>query len=138
MNSAAVAAAMPAAAAPNATPSRPLRLAAKAPISATAANLRGREGLAFGAAAAGIAAATAALFTALYPNVLPSSVNAAYNLTVANASSTPKTLALMTVIACIFLPFVLLYQGWTYWVFRKRVTAAPQAPQAQQPEPASR
>jgi cytochrome d ubiquinol oxidase subunit II len=113
-------------------------LAAAALIGAFAANLRGREGFAFGAAAAGIAATTAALFTALYPNVLPSSINAAYNLTVANASSTAKTLALMTVIACVFLPFVLLYQGWTYWVFRKRVTAAPQAPQAQQPEPASR
>ena len=113
-------------------------VAAVALIMAVTANLRGREGFAFGAAAAGIAAATAALFTALYPNVLPSSINAAYNLTVANASSTAKTLALMTVIACIFLPLVLLYQGWTYWVFRKRVTAAPQSPQPQQPEPASR
>jgi cytochrome bd ubiquinol oxidase subunit II len=113
-------------------------VAAVALIVAFAANLRGREGAAFGAVAAGIAAATGALFTALYPNVLPSTINAAYTLTVGNASSTAKTLALMTVIACIFLPFVLLYQGWTYWVFRKRVTAAPQAPQAQQPETASR
>jgi cytochrome bd ubiquinol oxidase subunit II len=116
-------------------------VAAVALLLAFAANLRGREGVAFGAAAAGIGAATAALFTALYPNVLPSSLDAAYNLTVANASSTARTLALMTVIACIFLPFVLLYQGWTYWVFRKRVSAPPQAPQApqpQQPEPASR
>ena len=74
--------------------------------------------------------------------MLPSSINAAYNLTVGNASSTAKTLALMTVIACIFLPFVLLYQGWTYWVFRKRISAPPQdppqAPQPKQPETASR
>ena len=116
-------------------------VAAVALLAACAANLAGREGAAFGAAAAGIGAATGALFTALYPNVLPSSINAAYNLTVANASSTAKTLALMTVIACIFLPFVLLYQGWTYWVFRKRIGAArqaPQAPQARQPEKAGR
>ena len=121
-------------------------VAAVALLVACAANLRGREGAAFGAAAAGIGAATGAatgaLFTALYPNVLPSSINAAYNLTVVNASSTAKTLALMTVIACIFLPFVLLYQGWTYWVFRKRIGAPPQnppqAPQAQQPETATR
>ncbi len=59
---------------------------------------------------------------AQFPDVLRSSVSPAYTLTVGNASSTAKTLALMTVIACIFLPFVLLYQGWTYWVFRKRVS----------------
>jgi len=116
--------------------------AAAALLVALAANRKGREGVAFGAAAAGIAAATAALFTALYPNVLPSTINAAYTLTTGSASSTAKTLALMTVIACIFLPFVLLYQGWTYWVFRKRVSAAPQnppqAPQAKQPETVTR
>ena len=102
-----------------------------------------REGLAFGAAAAGIAAATGALFTALYPNVLPSTINTAYTLTTGNASSTAKTLAVMTVVACIFLPFVLLYQGWTYWVFRKRLgappqpapTAEPQLPRAPEPQP---
>jgi cytochrome d ubiquinol oxidase subunit II len=95
-----------------------------------------REGLAFGAAAAGIAAATAALFTALYPNVLPSTISTAYTLTTGNASSTAKTLAVMTVVACIFLPFVLLYQAWTYWVFRKRLGAPPQPAQPPEaPEP---
>jgi len=113
-------------------------VAAVALIVAFAANLGGREGVAFAAGAAAIAAATATLFTALYPNVLPSSIDAAYNLTVTNASSTAKTLALMTVIACIFLPLVLLYQGWTYWVFRKRISAAPQAPESRQPETATR
>jgi cytochrome bd ubiquinol oxidase subunit II len=108
-------------------------------LAAFAANLRGREGAAFAAAAAGIAAATAALFTALYPDVLRSTISAAYTLTTGNASSTAKTLALMTVIACIFLPFVLLYQGWTYWVFRKRISATPpSSPPAKQPETASR
>jgi cytochrome bd ubiquinol oxidase subunit II len=116
-------------------------VAAVALLVACAANLRGRERPAFGAAAAGIGAATGALFTALYPNVLPSTINAAYTLTTGSASSTAKTLALMTVIACIFLPFVLPYQGWTYWVFRKRIGAAPnppQSPQAKQPETATR
>jgi cytochrome bd ubiquinol oxidase subunit II len=95
-----------------------------------------REGLAFGAAAAGIATATAALFTALYPNVLPSTISTAYTLTTGNAASTAKTLAVMTVVACIFLPFVLAYQAWTYWVFRKRLGAPPQpAPAAEPPSP---
>ena len=54
---------------------------------------------------------------------MPSSTNAAYSLTVSNASSTDLTLQIMTVVAVIFTPIVLLYQGWTYWVFRKRVSA---------------
>jgi cytochrome bd ubiquinol oxidase subunit II len=90
-------------------------------VGAVAANAARREGWAFTATAIAIASATGALFTALYPNVLPSSVDAAYSLTTANAASTAKTLMVMTVVACIFLPFVLLYQGWTYWVFRKRI-----------------
>ena len=117
--------------------------AAIALLAAPASLVRGREGLAFGAAAAGIALATGALFTALYPNVLPSTISAAYTLTTGNASSTAKTLAVMTVVACIFLPFVLAYQAWTYWVFRKRLGAPPQSAQAagsqspEAPEPPS-
>ena len=84
----------------------------------------GREGIAFADTAVAIAAVTAAMFTALYPDVLPSTINSAYSLTTSNASSTPQTLAVMTVVALIFLPFVLLYQGWTYWVFRKRISTA--------------
>ena len=98
-------------------------LAAVALLAALAANAARREGLAFAATAGGIACAAAALFTALYPNVLPSSIATAYSLTTANAASTAKTLMVMTVVACVFLPFVLLYQGWTYWVFRKRIRA---------------
>jgi len=101
-------------------------LAATALITAAEANRRGQEGVAFAANAVAIAATTAALFTALYPNVLPSTTSAAYSLTVDNAASAAETLDVMTVVACIFLPFVLLYQGWSYWVFRKRVTAPPQ------------
>jgi len=99
--------------------------AAVALIIAVLASRAGREGAAFAGNAAAIAAATGALFTALYPRVLPSTLTAVGTLTTANASSTAKTLAVMTVVAAIFLPFVLLYQGWTYWVFRRRIGAGP-------------
>jgi cytochrome d ubiquinol oxidase subunit II len=108
-------------------------LAAAALSCAALANRSGREGQAFAANAAGIAAATAALFTALYPRVLPSTLSPAWSLTTANAASTAQTLIIITVVAIIFLPLVLLYQGWTYWVFRKRVIA----PAAPAPAPAS-
>ena len=61
------------------------------------------------------------MFTALYPNVMPSSLDASYSLTVFNASASHLTLEVMTIVAIIFTPIVLLYQGWTYWVFRKRI-----------------
>ncbi|MFW5696280.1 MAG: cytochrome d ubiquinol oxidase subunit II [Phototrophicaceae bacterium] len=61
------------------------------------------------------------LFSSLFPNVMPSSLNEAYNLTVYNASSTDYTLRIMSIVAVFFVPIVLIYQGWTYWVFRKRV-----------------
>ena len=54
---------------------------------------------------------------------MPSSTDPAYSLTIENASSTDYTLTIMTWAAVIFLPLVLLYQGWTYWIFRKRVIA---------------
>ena len=64
------------------------------------------------------------LWLALFPYVMPSTTDDAYSLTISNASSTEMTLQIMTWAAVIFLPLVLLYQGWTYWVFRKRVTRA--------------
>lgn len=82
----------------------------------------GREGWAFIATFATIALAVAGLFGALFPDVMPSSIDPAYSLTVANASATDTTLTVMTVVALIFTPIVLLYQGWTYWVFRKRLS----------------
>jgi cytochrome d ubiquinol oxidase subunit II len=63
----------------------------------------------------------AALFTGLFPDVMPSTLNAAFSLTTKNASSTPYTLKIMTVVAVVFTPLVVLYQGWTYWVFRRRI-----------------
>ncbi|MDT0180406.1 cytochrome d ubiquinol oxidase subunit II [Microbacterium sp. ARD31] len=85
-------------------------------------NMRDREGWAFGFGAATIVAAVLTLWLALFPNVMPSSTDPAFSLTIENASSTDYTLTIMTWAAVIFLPLVLLYQGWTYWVFRKRVT----------------
>jgi cytochrome bd ubiquinol oxidase subunit II len=110
-------------------------LAAVALIAAVFFNRLGREGAAFAANAVAILAATAALFTALYPNVLPSTISPAYSLTTANAASQARTLAVMTVVACIFLPFVLAYQAWSYWVFRKRVFAPAKPPSSPPPSP---
>jgi cytochrome d ubiquinol oxidase subunit II len=90
---------------------------------AMVANRAGREGWAFVATAAATVTATVTLFLALYPAVLPSTLDPAYSLTVANAASTPYTLTIMTWAAVAFLPLVLAYQGWTYWVFRKRIAA---------------
>ena len=80
-----------------------------------------REGWAFAGTAVAIALTVASLFVALFPNVFPSSLRDVWSLTVHNASSTPYTLKIMTWVAVVFTPLVLLYQGWTYWVFRKRI-----------------
>jgi cytochrome bd ubiquinol oxidase subunit II len=96
-------------------------VAAVALVAALAANRLGREGWAFLGTAAAIALAVAALFTALYPDVMPSTTAAANSLTVSNASSSAYTLRIMSWVAVVFTPIVLLYQGWTYWVFRRRI-----------------
>ncbi|WP_033436189.1 cytochrome d ubiquinol oxidase subunit II [Saccharothrix sp. NRRL B-16314] len=80
-----------------------------------------REGQAFALMGLTVAAAVAALFGALYPDVLPSTLDPAWSLTVAGAASSPYTLTVMTWVAAFGTPAVLVYQGWTYWVFRKRV-----------------
>ena len=97
-------------------------VAAVALLGAIAANRAGREGWAFIGTAVTIAMAVATYFIVLFPNVMPSTTNPAYNLTIENASSTDYTLKVMTIVALIFTPIVLIYQGWTYWVFRKRLT----------------
>jgi cytochrome bd ubiquinol oxidase subunit II len=87
------------------------------------------EGWAFMAAAVGIGGTVGSLFNELYPRVMVSSTNAAYNLTVANTASPSYSLKVMTVVAVIFFPIVLFYQGWSYRVFRRRLSVpAPQAP----------
>ncbi|MDX6316092.1 MAG: cytochrome bd ubiquinol oxidase subunit [Streptomyces sp.] len=90
-------------------------------LAALGANLLGREGWSFALSGLTIVAAVATLFLTLFPDVMPSSLNDAWSLTVTNASSTPYTLKIMTWCAGIATPMVLLYQGWTYWVFRKRI-----------------
>ncbi|MFH8567566.1 cytochrome d ubiquinol oxidase subunit II [Streptomyces sp. NPDC017993] len=90
-------------------------------VAAIGANQLGREGWAFAFSGITIVAAVAMLFLTLFPNVMPSSLNESWNLTVTNASSSPYTLKIMTWGAGIATPVVMLYQGWTYWVFRKRI-----------------
>jgi cytochrome bd ubiquinol oxidase subunit II len=102
----------------------PLVVAALALVGALAANARGREGWAFLATCTAIAGAVATMFGSLYPDVLPSTTNVAYSLTTTNASSSHYTLTIMTWVAVVFTPLVLLYQGWTYWVFRSRIGVA--------------
>src|SRR5450631_2024853 len=81
---------------------------------------RQREGWAFIGTSVAIAAAVATLFLALFPDVMPSTTNAAFSLTTTNASSTELTLTIMTWVAVIFTPIVLVYTSWTYWTFRRR------------------
>ncbi|OIJ91985.1 cytochrome d ubiquinol oxidase subunit II [Streptomyces colonosanans] len=98
-----------------------LIVAVVALVAALVANQVGREGWAFAFSGVTVVAAVAMLFLALFPNVMPSTLNADWSLTVANASSSPYTLKIMTWCAGIATPIILLYQGWTYWVFRKRI-----------------
>jgi cytochrome d ubiquinol oxidase subunit II len=100
----------------------PAVVAAAALVIAVLLAARAREGWAFVATAAAIVATTVTLFGALYPDVLPSSTDPAGTLTTVNAASTPYTLTIMTWVAVIATPIVLVYQAWTYWVFRRRVT----------------
>lgn len=86
------------------------------------ANRLGREGWSFISLGLFLVAGASAIFAAVYPVVLPSTVDSAFDLTVSNASSSEYTLSVMTIVACFGVPLVLLYQGWTYWVFRKRVS----------------
>jgi cytochrome bd ubiquinol oxidase subunit II len=99
-------------------------IAAVALLAVGALQRGGRQGWAFAATGLTIAFATVMVFVGLYPRVLISSLNPAWSLTVQNASSSPYTLTVMTVVAVVFVPIVLLYQGWTYWVFRKRVSGS--------------
>ncbi len=90
-------------------------------VLALAANLKGREGWAFVFSAITTGLTVITLFLSMYPNVMPSSISTEFNLTIFNASSTQYTLKVMTIVALVLTPVVLVYQGWTYWIFRKRV-----------------
>ena len=80
--------------------------------------------MAFSALGAFLALGSASIFAAVFPVVLPSTLNEAYDLTISNASSSDYTLGLMSIVAAFGLPLVIAYQAWTYWVFRRRVSAA--------------
>jgi cytochrome d ubiquinol oxidase subunit II len=89
-------------------------------VGVLAANGR-RHGWAFIAVGAAIIVLVGAVFARMFPDVLPASNSGANALTIARAASQHNTLNVMTIVAAIFTPIVLAYQGWTYWVFRQRL-----------------
>ena len=97
-------------------------LAAAALVAGVLMAARGREGWAFIGTFVTIALAVAGLFVALFPDVMPTTLADGVSLTTTHAAATSYTLKIMTVVAVVFTPVVLLYQGWTYWVFRKRIS----------------
>jgi cytochrome d ubiquinol oxidase subunit II len=84
---------------------------------------RTREGWAFLCTTLVVAAVAILLFGVLYPNLVPSTQNPDWSVTIYNASSSPYTLKIMTWAAVIFAPLVIVYQAWTYRVFRQRISA---------------
>ncbi|GAB6181135.1 cytochrome d ubiquinol oxidase subunit II [Desulfotomaculum defluvii] len=83
---------------------------------------KGKEGWAFTYNGLTIIFFTVSIFWGLFPRVMISSLDPAWSLTIYNASSSPYTLKIMAIIALTLVPIVLIYQGWTYWVFKNRVT----------------
>ncbi|MCV7173062.1 cytochrome d ubiquinol oxidase subunit II [Mycobacterium manitobense] len=81
------------------------------------------DGWAFVHTTTAVAAVVVLLFASLYPDLIPSTLDPAWSLTVDNASSSPYTLKILTWAAVILAPLVMVYQGWTYWVFRQRISA---------------
>lgn len=101
----------------------PAALAAVALLTVGYFNKAGKYGSAFIGGSLAIVFATIMVFAGLFPRILISSLNPNYSLTIYNASSTPYTLTIMTIVAVIFVPIVLAYKIWTYRVFRARVKA---------------
>lgn len=102
----------------------PLAVAVLALLRAVALMWRGDgEGRAFVATMVVVAAVAVLLFGSMYPNLLPSTLNPDWGVTIYNGSSTPYTLKIMSWASLTLLPLVIGYQAWTYWVFRKRITA---------------
>ena len=100
-----------------------------------------REGWAFACTSAVMGLTIITIFVDLYPRVMVSSTNPANSLTAHAAASPPYSLKVTTVVALVLLPFVLAYQAWTYYVFRKRISVQPAgpppAPPAQHPAAAT-
>ena len=98
-------------------------LAAVALVAAVLLQLKAKLGYSFIANGLTIVFVTLAIFAGMFPRVLISTLDPSWSLTIYNASSTPYTLKIMTIIALTLVPLVLLYQSWNYWIFRKRITA---------------
>src|SRR6266487_4109208 len=80
-------------------------------------------GWAFAATTVAMALSVVSIFTELYPKVMVSSTSSAFDLTIHNTASGSYTLKVMTIVVAVFLPVVLAYPAWTYYVFRRRVTS---------------
>ena len=102
-------------------PAIPAAAAIAAVVLAIVLQFWGRNGWAFALTALGIMLSVGTIFAGLYPRVMVSSPNFANSLTISNSASAHYTLAVLTVVALVFTPLVLLYQGWTYHVFRARL-----------------
>jgi cytochrome d ubiquinol oxidase subunit II len=107
-------------------PVLPAALGIAALVLAVACKRTGRSLPAFAMTALGVIALVATLFTSLYPRVMVSSTDFANSLTISSASSSSYALKVMTVAALVLVPVVLLYQGWTYHVFRERLGGEPE------------
>jgi cytochrome d ubiquinol oxidase subunit II len=81
-----------------------------------------RDGWSFILTTVAVVFSTVTIFIALFPRVMVSSLDSAWSLTIYNASSSPYTLKVMSIVAVLLIPVVLVYQAWTYWIFRQRIT----------------
>lgn len=91
-------------------------------VLAHVASFKGAELTAFLASGLTLVAVVVLLFQGLFPRVMISSIDPAYDLLIANSSSTPYTLTVMSIVAITLVPFVLAYTAWSYYIFRKRIT----------------
>jgi cytochrome d ubiquinol oxidase subunit II len=98
-------------------------IAAVSWLAGLTAMYKGREGWSFTFSAVTLAMAVSSVIGFMYPNVMPNIDRSQIGLTIVNASSTEGTLRIMTIVAIVMTPIVLAYQAWTYWIFRKRLTA---------------
>jgi cytochrome d ubiquinol oxidase subunit II len=99
----------------------PIGISALAAVVGFARFGRWREGQAFALQGLVLATVVVALFGTLWPNVLPSTVDPAWSLSIARTASSPYTLRVISWVAGFGTPAVIVYQAWTYWVFRKRI-----------------
>lgn len=97
-------------------------LAAVALLCAVFFQMKNKLGISFVANGLTILFVTASVFSGMFPRVMISTLNPEWSLTIYNASSSPYTLKIMTIVALTLVPVVLLYQGWNYWIFKKRIT----------------